>query len=149
MSTSSGPIGRIACRGGKDKTDVDSCAEFEKAHGRKPIRLLDVKNEVVIPVGTQVRILVQGMDVIHSWAMPSMGAKVDANPGRINELWIQAKKPGIYYGQCSELCGTDHGFMPIAVKVVTRAEYETWLTEAKGKFDKVEEPKRAEAPAHK
>jgi cytochrome c oxidase subunit 2 len=92
--------------------------------------------------------LVQGMDVIHSWTIPSMGVKVDANPLRVNETWIYAKKPGIYYGQCSELCGADHGFMPIAVKAVPRDEYEKWLAEAKTKFDKIEEPKRAEmAPA--
>jgi cytochrome c oxidase subunit 2 len=141
---------RIVCRGNNEESDKKSCAEFEQANGRKPIRLLDVNNPIVVPVGTQVRMLVQGMDVIHSWAMPSMGVKVDANPGRINETWIFAKKPGMYYGQCSELCGDDHGFMPIAVKAVPRDEYEKWLEDAKKKFDKVEEPKRAEAaPAHK
>jgi cytochrome c oxidase subunit 2 len=140
---------RIACRGANSDADKKSCADFEQANGRKPVRLLDVDNPVVIPVGAQIRILVQGMDVIHSWAVPSMGVKSDANPGRINETWIQAKKPGIYYGQCSELCGTDHGYMPIAVKAVPRAEYEKWLEDAKKKFDKVEEPKRAEAPAAK
>jgi cytochrome c oxidase subunit 2 len=138
----------IACRGSKDKTDQDKCAQFEKDNGRKPIRLLDVDNPIVIPVETKVRMLVQGMDVIHSWTIPSMGVKVDANPLRVNETWIYAKKPGIYYGQCSELCGADHGFMPIAVKAVPRDEYEKWLAEAKTKFDKIEEPKRAEmAPA--
>lgn len=140
---------RLACRGGVNDNDKKTCAEFEAANGRKPVRLLDVDNVVVIPENTAVRVLVTGMDVIHAWTVPAMGAKVDANPGRINEVWIKAKKTGIFYGQCSELCGTDHGFMPIAVKVVTRAEYEQWLTEAKGKFDKVEEPKRAEAPARK
>jgi cytochrome c oxidase subunit 2 len=140
---------RIACRGSAADADKKSCAEFEQANGRKPVRLLDVDNPIVIPVGTQIRVLVQGMDVIHAFAMPSMGSKVDANPGRINETWIFAKKPGIYYGQCSELCGTDHGFMPIAVRAVPRDEYEKWLEDAKKKFDKVEEPKRAEAPAKK
>jgi cytochrome c oxidase subunit 2 len=140
---------RIACRGANSDTDKKNCADFERAHGRKPVRLLDVDNEIVIPVGTQVRVLVQGMDVIHSFAMPAMGSKVDANPGRINETWIYAKKPGMYYGQCSELCGADHGFMPIAVRAVPRDEYEKWLEEAKKKFDKIEEPKRAEAPARK
>ena len=140
---------RIACRGANNDQDKKNCADFEQANGRKPVRLLDVDNQVVIPVGTQIRVLVQGMDVIHAFAMPSMGAKVDANPGRINETWIYAKKPGIYYGQCSELCGTDHGFMPIAVKAVPREEYEKWLEDAKKKFDKIEEPKRAEAPAKK
>jgi cytochrome c oxidase subunit 2 len=136
---------RIACR--DFKTDEKNCAEFERTNGRKAVRLLDVDNTIVIPVGTQIRVLVQGMDVIHSFAMPSMGAKVDANPGRINETWIYAKKPGMYYGQCSELCGDDHGFMPIAVKAVPRDEYEKWLEDAKKKFDKIEEPKRAEVPA--
>lgn len=141
---------RIACRGGQNDADKKSCAAFEQANSRKPVRLLDVDNAVVIPAGTQVRILTQGMDVIHSWAMPSMGVKADANPGRINETWIYAKKPGMYYGQCSELCGADHGFMPIAVKAVPRDEYEKWLADAKKKFDKVEEPKRADAaPARK
>lgn len=140
---------RIACRGANTDQDKKNCADFEQANGRKPVRLLDVDNPIVIPVGTQIRMLVQGMDVIHSFAMPSMGTKVDANPFRINETWIYAKKPGWYYGQCSELCGTDHGFMPIAVKAVPREEYEKWLEDAKKKFDKVEEPKRAEAPAAK
>jgi cytochrome c oxidase subunit 2 len=141
---------RIACRGSKEDSDKKSCAEFEQTNGRKAIRLLDVNNPIVVPVGTQIRMLVQGMDVIHSWAMPSMGVKTDANPGRINETWIFAKKPGMYYGQCSELCGDDHGFMPIAVKAVPRDEYEKWLEDAKKKFDKIEEPKRAEAaPVHK
>ncbi|HEY7610100.1 MAG TPA: cytochrome c oxidase subunit II [Alphaproteobacteria bacterium] len=140
---------RIACRGSNEDSDKKSCAGFEQANGRKPVRLLDVDNPVVVPVGTQIRILTQGMDVIHSWTIPSMGVKMDANPGRINETWIHAKKPGLYYGQCSELCGTDHGFMPIAVKAVPRDEYEKWLEDAKKKFDKIEEPKRAEAPAKK
>jgi len=136
---------RIACR--DFKTDEKNCTEFERANGRKAVRLLDVDNPLVIPVGTQIRVLVQGMDVIHSFAMPSMGSKVDANPGRVNETWIYANKPGMYYGQCSELCGDDHGFMPIAVKAVPRDEYEKWLEDAKKKYDKIEEPKRAEAPA--
>jgi cytochrome c oxidase subunit II len=140
---------RIACQGANNDQDKKNCADFEQANGRKPVRLLDVDNAVVIPVGTQIRVLVQGMDVIHAFAMPSMGSKVDANPGRINETWIYAKKPGMYYGQCSELCGKDHGFMPIAVKAVPRDEYEKWLEDAKKKFDKIEEPKRAEVPAKK
>jgi len=140
---------RIACRGGINDADKKNCADFEAANGRKPVRLLDVDNAVVVPVNTSVRMLVQGMDVIHSWTVPAMGTKVDANPGRINETWFKATKIGTFYGQCSELCGQDHGFMPIALKVVSRADYDKWLAEAKGKFDKVEEPKRAEAPARK
>jgi len=139
----------IACRGSNDETDKKKCADFERENGRKPVRLLDVDNVVVVPINTAVRVLVQGMDVIHSWTVPAMGVKVDANPGRVNETWFKANKLGTFYGQCSELCGTDHGYMPIAVRVVSRADYERWLAEAKGKFDKVEEPKRAEAPARK
>ncbi len=134
---------RLVCRGSSEESDRKSCADFEKAKGRKPIRLLDVDNEIVIPTETQVRMLVIGMDVIHAWTIPAMGAKTDAVPGRINETWIYAKKPGTYYGQCSELCGRDHGFMPIAVRAVPRPEYEAWLADAKKSFDRVEEPKRA------
>ncbi len=137
---------RLVCRGSAEKADRDSCASFEKEKGRKPLRLLEVSNEVVIPTATQVRVLVVGMDVIHAWGVPSMGVKIDAVPGRVNETWIYAKSPGLYYGQCSELCGRDHGFMPIAVRAVPRAEYEAWLAQAKATFDRVEEPKRAAAP---
>jgi cytochrome c oxidase subunit 2 len=134
-----------ACIG--DGSDAKSCDDFAKANGRKPIRLLDVDNPVVIPEKTTVRLLIEGMDVIHSFALPSMGIKLDANPGRINETWVRAERVGWYYGQCSELCGTNHGFMPIAVRVVTRDEYNKWLAGAKSNplFDKVEEPKRADA----
>jgi cytochrome c oxidase subunit 2 len=77
-----------------------------------------------------------------------MGVKIDAIPGRVNETWLYAKRPGMYYGQCSELCGTDHAFMPIAIKAVPREEFEKWLAEAKTKFDKVAEfGRRAEVPA--
>ncbi len=135
---------RMACRGSGDKK---ACDDFAKEKGRPPVRLLDVDNEVVVPVGEYVRVLVIGMDVIHAWTVPSMGAKVDAVPGRVNEIWIHASRPGMFYGQCSELCGKDHGFMPIAVRAVPRPEFERWLAEAQKKFDKVEEPKKAEAPA--
>ena len=91
------------------------------------IRLLSVDNEMVVPVNTTVRLLVTASDVLHSFAMPSFGIKVDAVPGRINETWFNAKKEGIYYGQCSEICGKDHAFMPIAIRVVSQAEYDGWL----------------------
>ena len=94
-------------------------------------RLLAVDNEMVVPVGTVVRVLVTGADVIHSYTVPAFGIKVDAVPGRINETWFKAEKEGIYYGQCSELCGKDHAFMPIAVRVVSEKQYETWLAAAK------------------
>lgn len=90
-------------------------------------RLLDVDQPVVIPVDATVRVLVTADDVIHSFAVPSLGIKTDAVPGRINETWFRISKPGTYYGQCSELCGAKHGFMPIAIKAVSRQEYQNWL----------------------
>ena len=93
-------------------------------------RLLAVDNEVVVPVGTTVRLLVTAADVIHSWTIPAFGVKMDAIPGRINEAWFKADKEGLYYGQCSELCGKDHAYMPIAVRVVSDEQYSTWLTAA-------------------
>ena len=94
-------------------------------------RLLAVDNEVVVPINTTVRLLVTGADVIHSWTIPAFGVKMDAVPGRINETWFKADKEGLYYGQCSELCGKDHAFMPIAVRVVSQDQYDTWLAAAR------------------
>ena len=93
-------------------------------------RLLAVDNEVVVPVDTTVRVLVTASDVIHAFAMPAFGVKVDAVPGRINETWFKAEKEGLYYGQCSELCGKDHAFMPIAIRVVAQDQYDTWIAAA-------------------
>ena len=101
-------------------------------------RLLAVDNEVVVPVNKVVKVLITANDVLHAWALPSFGVKRDAAPGRINETWFKAEKVGTYYGQCSELCGIKHAFMPITVKVVTDEEYEDWLSEAKEKFAKEE-----------
>ena len=101
-------------------------------------RLLAVDNEVVVPVDKVVKVLITANDVLHAWALPSFGVKRDAVPGRINETWFKAEKVGTYYGQCSELCGIKHAFMPITVKVVTEEEYEDWLSEAKEKFAKEE-----------
>lgn len=97
-------------------------------------RLLSVDNEMVVPVNKVIRMQVTGFDVIHSFTVPSFGIKIDAIPGRLNETWFKATKVGWYYGQCSELCGKDHAFMPIAVRVVTDAEFATWVEEAKKKF---------------
>jgi cytochrome c oxidase subunit 2 len=94
-------------------------------------RLLTVNNELVVPVDAMVRVLVTANDVIHAFAMPAFGIKTDAVPGRINEVWFKAQKEGLYYGQCSELCGKDHAFMPIAIRVVSQAQYDTWLTAAR------------------
>ena len=94
-------------------------------------RLLAVDNEVVVPVNTMVRVLVTASDVLHAFAMPAFGIKTDAVPGRINEVWFNATKEGLYYGQCFELCGKDHAFMPIAIRVVNDTQYETWLAAAR------------------
>tara|TARA_Y100001970_G_scaffold136939_1_gene168524 strand:- start:117 stop:992 length:876 start_codon:yes stop_codon:yes gene_type:complete len=101
-------------------------------------RLLAVDNEVVVPVNKVVKVLITANDVLHAWALPSFGVKRDAVPGRINETWFKAEKEGTYYGQCSELCGIKHAFMPIAVKVVSEEEYQEWLFDAKEKFAKEE-----------
>jgi cytochrome c oxidase subunit 2 len=97
-------------------------------------RLLSVDNEVVVPVNKVVRVQTIGADVIHSFAVPSFGIKIDAIPGRLNETWFKAEREGVYYGQCSELCGRDHAFMPIAVRVVSEQAYTAWLDQAKQKF---------------
>lgn len=98
------------------------------------IRLLDVDNSLVLPIDTDIRILVTGGDVLHSFAMPAFGIKIDAVPGRINETWVRITKPGQYYGQCSELCGVGHGFMPISLKAVSKEDYKLWVEDAKKKF---------------
>jgi len=90
--------------------------------------LLEVDNPLVVPVNTKVRLLVTAADVIHSWWMPVFGVKKDAFPGFINEAWFQADTEGTYRGQCAELCGMDHGFMPIVVRVTSREEYDAWLS---------------------
>ncbi len=103
---------------------------------RKPgqPRLLAVDNEMVVPVNKVVRVQVIGADVIHSFAVPSFGIKIDAIPGRLNETWFKAEREGMYYGQCSQLCGRDHAFMPIAVHVVSEKDYTAWLEQAKKKY---------------
>ena len=101
-------------------------------------RLLAVDNEVVVPVDKVVKVLITANDVLHAWALPSFGVKRDAVPGRINETWFKAEKVGTYYGQCSELCGIKHAFMPITVKVVSEEDYQEWLSEARLKFAKEE-----------
>ena len=97
-------------------------------------RLLGVDNEMVVPVNKVVRVLTTGAEVIHAFAVPSFGIKIDSIPGRINETWFKATKVGMYYGQCSELCGKDHAFMPIAVRVVSDQEFAAWVETAKKKF---------------
>jgi cytochrome c oxidase subunit II len=100
----------------------------------EPPRLLGVDNAMVVPVNKVVRVRVIGADVIHAFAVPSFGIKIDALPGRLNETWFKATREGTYYGQCSELCGKDHAFMPIEVRVVSDQAYTAWLEEAKKKY---------------
>lgn len=97
-------------------------------------RLLAVDNEVVLPIETNVRVLVTSEDVIHNWAVPAFGIKIDTVPGRINETWLRITKEGTYYGQCSELCGVNHGFMPIQVRAVSKQAFAEWTEQAKKKF---------------
>jgi len=110
--------------------DADRAAAGKEDRAVYP-RLLTVDNEMVVPVNTMVRVLVTAADVIHAFAMPAFGVKTDAVPGRINEIWFKANKEGLYYGQCSELCGKDHAYMPIAIRVVNDDQYTTWLAAAK------------------
>ena len=103
-------------------------------------RLLATDNTIVLPVDTNIRLLVTAEDVLHSWAMPAFGVKIDAVPGRLNESWMRIEKEGMYYGQCSELCGARHGFMPIMIKAVSKDEYAKWLVEAKEEFAGIDAP---------
>ena len=99
-------------------------------------RLLTVDNEVYVPVDKVVKVMITANDVLHAWALPSFGVKRDAVPGRINETWFKADRTGTFYGQCSELWGIKHAFMPITVNVVTEEEYKKWLEKAKVEFAK-------------
>jgi len=114
--------------------EFDSLMTPEKDLKPGQPRMLTVDNEMVVPVNKVVRMQVTGFDVIHSFKVPSFGIMIDAIPGRLNETWFKATREGWYYGECSELCGKDHAFMPIAVRVVSDAEFNTWVEEAKKKF---------------
>jgi cytochrome c oxidase subunit II len=110
--------------------------------------LLEVDNRMVVPVGEPIRLQITAADVIHSFAIPSLWFKLDAVPGRINEKVLQIDEPGVYYGQCSELCGPKHGYMPIAIEALPREQFNAWvLKQAGGKIDGVEEPAAPAAPA--
>ncbi len=105
--------------------------------------LLEVDNPVVVPVGSKVRVLVTANDVLHAWYVPALAVKQDAIPGFIRDAWFRADRPGIYRGQCAELCGKEHGFMPIVVKVVTQDEYKAWVSQQKQGASAAFDPKRA------
>ena len=125
-------------------TSVMLPEEEAKAKG-VPFRLAATE-PLVVPLGKVVRVQVTGADVIHSFAMPAFGLKTDGIPGRLNETWFRAEKTGVYYGQCSELCGIDHAFMPIEIKVVTPAEFDAWVA-LKAPPAPAEAPAAAAAPA--
>lgn len=103
------------------------------------VRLLSTDENLVLPIGKKIRVLVTSSDVLHAFAMPALGAKVDAVPGRTNELWFDIDEVGMYYGQCSELCGTHHAFMPIAIQAVTQAEFDAWVVQARKRFAAAED----------
>jgi cytochrome c oxidase subunit 2 len=99
-------------------------------------RLLETDYRVVVPIETDIRLLTTATDVIHSWAMPPLGIKTDAVPGHINEAWFRVEEPGVYYGQCSELCGAYHGFMPITIEAMAKEDFEAWVAQAQQEFAK-------------
>jgi cytochrome c oxidase subunit 2 len=114
--------------------EFDSLIVAEKDLKPGDLRLLTVDNEMVVPVNKVVHVLVTGADVIHSFAMPSFGIKIDAVPGRINDTWFKATMTGVFHGQCSELCGKDHAFMPITIRVVNDSDFTAWAAQAKQKY---------------
>jgi cytochrome c oxidase subunit 2 len=116
-----------------EKQRAEAIASNKIAAAEAP-RLLAVDNEAVVPVGKIVRVQVTGADVIHKFTVPSFGIKIDAIPGRLNETWFKADREGIYYGQCSFVCGQNHAYMPIAFRVVSQERYTAWLAESKQKF---------------
>jgi len=118
---------------GKFSFDANMVADDELKPGQP--RLLETDNRVVVPVDTTVRVQVTASDVLHAWSIPAFGVKVDGVPGRLNEIWFgPVKNEGVYYGQCSELCGIRHGFMPIAVEVVSKEKFEAWVAKARNEF---------------
>jgi len=112
-------------------------SDADAAKAGKP-RLLGVDNPIYVPVNKLIQIDTAGADVIHSWAMPQMGVKMDAVPGRINQTWFKPTQTGVFYGQCSELCGARHAYMPIELHVVAQADYDAWLAASKKKFAAIE-----------
>lgn len=117
-----------------DETQRAEAISSNKIAAAEAPKLLAVDNEAVVPVGKIVRVQVTAADVIHKFAVPSFGVKIDAIPGRLNETWFKADREGIYYGQCSFICGQNHAYMPIAFRVVSEARYAAWLAESKQKF---------------
>ena len=118
--------------------DAEMVEEGDLADGEP--RLLATEEKVVLPVDTDIRVLLTAGDVIHAWAVPALGVKMDATPGRLSETWLRITKEGRYYGQCSELCGVNHGFMPIEIHAVSKDAYAAWVTEAQEQYARVDIP---------
>lgn len=118
--------------------DANLIPENELKPGQK--RLMDTDNPVVLPVGKKVRLLMTARDVLHAWALTPLGVRLDTVPGQVNETWVEISRPGTYYGFCSELCGAGHSYMPIMVEAVPAAEFDAWVSQAKTKFARVDEP---------
>ncbi len=117
--------------------DANMVPEDELKPGQK--RLMDTDYRVVLPVGKKVQLLMTSDDVLHNWGVPSFGIKLDTVPGRLNETWVQINKPGVYYGVCSELCGVNHAYMPIAIEAVSEADFKKWVTKAQTEFASVDD----------
>jgi cytochrome c oxidase subunit 2 len=134
-----------------DDAKVDFTSRMVADEDLKPgqLRLLDVDNQLVVPAGKNVRILTTSADVIHSFFIPSLGVQRYAIPGRTIETWFKVNQPGTYYGECNQICGTNHSFMPISVKAVSEQEYQAWLVDAKTKFADAAPPAEPAAPAVK
>ena len=118
----------------------DANMVFEEDLEDKSKRLLETDNRIVLPVGKKIRLLMTADDVIHSWGVPALGIKLDTVPGRLNETWVEITKEGVYYGFCSELCGVNHSYMPIAIEAVSEEEFNAWVETAKEEFARVDEP---------
>ena len=119
--------------------------EINKEAGQ--IRLLSTDNAVYLPTETNIQILVTAADVLHAFAIPALGLKVDAIPGRTNETWVRITKPGTYYGQCSELCGKDHSYMPIEIRAIPKEEFNAWVVKAKEEFSALDAPEMTKLAA--
>ena len=122
----------------------EECDELSKETGKKYVRLLDVDEPVVLPVNTKIKVIATATDVIHSFSVSAFGIKIDGVPGRAQDTWFEILKEGTYYGQCSELCGMLHGFMPITVKAVSDSEFDNWVQNKKAAAKKNEEIKKVE-----
>lgn len=123
--------------------DADLTAEQR----RQGLRLLAVDNELVVPAEANIRVLVTSADVMHSFFMPSLGVQIYGIIGRNNETWMRINRPGVYYGQCNQICGTDHGYMPIAIRALPRAEFDRWVAQARTRFAEASTPAVAQAAA--